>query len=166
MELHSKRNQTLISSAVMWRWRSSVTWCKGYRPCRNRTFKQNCFLNLLIAKLLNTKQSEEGKKKPSEKKSYRRASLPQSERMESQYPNVKGRDCSQLFASFSAKLEEETAKSGIEITNAIKWGWATVTVNWKAGLLPAEDKKWETVLMLADGPDWAGSTVTGETVFT
>lgn len=89
------------------------------------------------------------------------------EQTESQYPNVKGRDCSLLYASSTAKLEEETVWSGNEITNVIKCGWATATVQWIVGLLPAEDKQMgDSVLMSTDGPNWACSTVTGETVFT
>lgn len=64
-----------------------------------------------------------------------------SKQTESQYPNVKGPDCSLLFGSFSAKLEEETVWSGIEITNVIKWGWAAATAQWIVGLLPVEDKQ-------------------------
>lgn len=86
--------------------------------------------------------------------------------MESQCPNVKDRDCSMLFSSSHAKLEEETVWSGIEKTNVIKWGWATATVQWIVGLLPRDKQMGDSVLMPTDGPDWAGCTVTVEPVFT
>lgn len=72
-------------------------------------------------------RAERGKKNPPETESEQ--SIPATfEQTESQYPDVKGRDCSLLFASSTAKLEEETVWSGNEITNVIKCGWATATV--------------------------------------